>query len=111
MANNAGMPDTNGCQFFITLSPLTYLDRRAVVLGEVLEGFPLLRRVNELPTDLLDRPRPPVQVAACGLLEGEPLHLYKVVRGAVAGSDKGKEGSNGGGDTGRKAAAAAQKDA
>lgn len=35
MANFHGQPHSNGSQWFVTLTPLEYLDRRAVVFGEV----------------------------------------------------------------------------
>lgn len=42
---NAG-PNTGGSQFFITLSPTTFLDNRHTVFGEVVEGMDVVNSIE-----------------------------------------------------------------
>jgi len=54
MANRG--PDTNGCQFFITLRATTFLDGKHVVFGKVIQNQPLVHRIERLEMDKDDRP-------------------------------------------------------
>lgn len=84
MANSG--PNTNGGQFFITtvltpyeLSPggwwsirkLTsyrWLNGKHVVFGEVLEGFDIVQKIENVPKADGDRPREDVKIAKSGEL-------------------------------------------
>eukprot|EP00981_Chlorochromonas_danica_P006194 scaffold1307_cov166-Ochromonas_danica.AAC.16 len=43
-------PHCNGSQFFITLGPCAWMNKKFVGFGRVLQGFGVLRRINVLPT-------------------------------------------------------------
>ncbi|XP_064616621.1 peptidyl-prolyl cis-trans isomerase-like 3 [Liolophura sinensis] len=45
MANNG--PDSNGSQFFITLSKQQHLDMKYTVLGKVIDGFDTLEEIEK----------------------------------------------------------------
>merc|ERR1711881_483518 len=65
---NAGK-DTNGSQFFITTAITSWLDGRHVVFGEVLEGYDIVDKIQNLPKGAGDKPKDPVKIAKSGELE------------------------------------------
>jgi len=73
---NAGK-DTNGSQFFITTVVTSWLDGRHVVFGEVLEGYEVVEKIENVKTQPGDKPEKTVKIAKSGELEvpEEGIHM------------------------------------
>ena len=53
MCKRNGIPDTNECQFYVTLdAPLSFLDGQTCIFGRVIEGFRVFNMIGK--TDLLN---------------------------------------------------------
>ncbi|XP_004083555.1 peptidyl-prolyl cis-trans isomerase-like 6 isoform X1 [Oryzias latipes] len=66
MANKG--PHSNGSQFYITLQPTPWMDKTYVGFGQVVEGFDVLKKLEEAPT-CNERPKFECRIAACGLFK------------------------------------------
>ncbi|KAI7823694.1 cyclophilin-like domain-containing protein [Kickxella alabastrina] len=64
MANSG--PDTNGCQFFLTLLETPWLDDKHVVFGKLTDGLLTLRKIENVPTGPDNKPKMPVIISECG---------------------------------------------
>jgi len=67
MANSG--KDTNGSQFFITTAKTAWLDGRHVVFGEVLEGYNIVDKIQNVPKEAGDKPAKVVKIVKSGELE------------------------------------------
>ena len=56
---NAG-PNTNGCQFFITVTDTSWLTGKHTIFGEVVKGYDIVEKISKVPTGAQDRPKTPV---------------------------------------------------
>ncbi|TKX26128.1 peptidyl-prolyl cis-trans isomerase B [Elsinoe australis] len=82
MANSG--KDTNGSQFFLTTAITSWLDGRHVVFGEVLEGYDIVDKIQNVKKGAGDRPSEKVTISDAGELEvpeegsyGSPFDGFK----------------------------------
>ncbi|XP_022280918.1 peptidyl-prolyl cis-trans isomerase C isoform X1 [Canis lupus baileyi] len=74
---NAG-PDTNGSQFFITLTKPTWLDGKHVVFGKVLDGMTVVHSIELQATDGHDRPLTDCSIVNSGKIDVKTPFVVEV---------------------------------
>jgi peptidyl-prolyl cis-trans isomerase A (cyclophilin A) len=67
MANSG--PNTNGCQFFITVASAPHLNGRYSIFGEVVSGQDVANAIAEAPRDAQDKPLKPVKILRISIHE------------------------------------------
>ncbi len=53
---NAG-PNTNGSQFFVTVTDTSWLTGKHTIFGEITEGYDIVEKISKVPTASQDKPR------------------------------------------------------
>jgi peptidyl-prolyl isomerase H (cyclophilin H) len=68
MANSG--PNTNGCQFFLTVAKTDWLDGKHVVFGKVIDEESLLvvRKIENVPVGQNSKPKLPILIEQSGEL-------------------------------------------
>ncbi|KAL8952304.1 MAG: hypothetical protein Q9222_001793 [Ikaeria aurantiellina] len=74
MANSG--QDTNGSQFFITTAITSWLDGKHVVFGEVLEGYDVVEKIENVPKGMGDKPSKAITISKSGELEKPEEDLF-----------------------------------
>lgn len=73
---NAG-PDTNGCQFFVTVSKPDYLNGGYTIFGEVIAGYENAVAISQVPRGPRDRPNTQVTIKTITVSDKQPKAAAK----------------------------------
>jgi cyclophilin family peptidyl-prolyl cis-trans isomerase len=67
--------DTNGSQFFITLDDLPFLDNKYTIIGRIVKGYEIVKRIS----------------TTCGDIEGNTKCVVKIEKGGIYKYDEYKK--------------------
>ena len=70
MANHG--PNTDGCQFFITVAPAPHLNGHYTIFGEVVSGQEVANAISQVPRNEDDKPLMPVKILRIAIRRIEP---------------------------------------
>jgi len=70
---NSSCPHSNASQFFVTLSPLEWLDYKFVAFGRVISGLRVFRKIEKQQLSN-ERPVNPCVIVGSGIFTGEERH-------------------------------------
>jgi peptidyl-prolyl cis-trans isomerase A (cyclophilin A) len=74
---NSGVPDSGGCQFFITVGPKSTWDGKYAIFGTVVRGMEVVDKINHAPVrDEL--PVEPVKLSSVTIMRIGPEPVVKV---------------------------------
>ncbi|MBN1477446.1 peptidylprolyl isomerase [Candidatus Sumerlaeota bacterium] len=80
MANLGGQPNTNSGTWFVTAAPLPELDGRYTIIGEVVQGLNVVRRITRVAANRQGRPLEDIVVERIDIirvLEGGEVVAYE----------------------------------
>lgn len=84
MANSG--PNTNGSQFFITLTPQGRLDNRHAVFGQIAKGQSIVDSIGKVETDARNKPNEPVRINTIDIIrKGKEAKDFDAVKAFEAG--------------------------
>jgi len=66
---NSGRPSSQDSQFYITLAPLSFLDGKYTIFGQVLEGMDIVKKISLVERNKADKPLEDIKMEKVTLVE------------------------------------------